>query len=127
MHARRTEDQLLEIPAIQRQVRHLRAGDKRTDAGIGSFHLRRLTFHRDGLGLLPDRKREVDHALAADRQRNAAANHRREAGLGGLHFVIADAQIGHREAPLRIAYGGLGDTGSDVFHLNRSFRDRGAG
>ena len=66
------------------------------------FHLRNLAFDRHGLLGLANRKGEIDHRLAADRERDAPMDHCLKSGLGGLEFVLADQHFRRAEAPLRI-------------------------
>ncbi len=117
---------MLEVAPVQRQLSHLPLVGQRPDGRVGGLHLRNLSFYRHRLGLLSDGQRKIHHRLAADIQCDPIVNHSRKTHLGRLNIVVADDQFGHSEAPLRVAGGSLGRTGTGILHLNGCVGDGGA-
>ena len=126
-HAGRQLDQLFEVTAVQRQFAHLALIHQGGHRGVGRFHLRGLAFDGHSLLLLADGQCEIDHRLRADVQRDAFVNQRGKTGFGRLHLILADAQIGDAETPLRIAGHGLIPAGADVMNLHGGLRNSGPG
>ncbi len=99
LDAGRQVDQLLEIPAVQRELPHLRLIHERTDGGIRRLHLGDLPFDGDGLLGLSNRQREIDDVLATDGERDALVNQGGKSSFEACTSYSPTPRSGTRKRP----------------------------
>ena len=91
-HAR-LEDQLCQLPAVERQLEHLLVRDHLPDAGVTRLDQRRAALDRDGLLELTELEHNGERWIRADLQDDAGLHVRAESLERRLEPVRADRQV----------------------------------
>ena len=73
--------------------------------------------------MLPHWQREIDHVLAAHRERDPFVNHCREPRLVRLDFVFANSEFRNFKSSLGVGHNGLRNAGTHAPRLNYNLGD----
>ena len=120
------ESEVIPTSAVQRQVPNGSFVHQGTHGGSGRFHQRRFLGDRDLVGKLSYLEREVNYRRPAHGERDSASDFCLKTRELGVHFIIAQRQIGSGVTAPLVGRSGSGDSRIYVLNCDRHSRDDGS-